>query len=217
MSGAWARFTTTADGDLAASSVGVDDRRSALRPGAWTWVRQVHGAAVVVSAAPGDGAGLEADAIVTPVPGVVLAVQVADCAPIALLGERAVGVVHAGWRGTASGVIGNAVAALRSLDAGPIRAVVGPCIEAGCYEFGSEDLDALARQLGEHVRSTTRDGHAALDLRAAVRHELARVGIDDVTVDDRCTVCDPDLWSHRGTGTTERQAVVAWLEDEDEG
>src|SRR4051812_26224786 len=130
MSGAAARFTTRAEGDLAPSSAGVDDRRAAVRPGPWTWVRQVHGCEVVVSRAPGDHAGAEADAIVTDVPGVVVSVQVADCAPIALLGGRAVGVVHAGWRGVATGVIANGVAALRACDPGPIRAVVGPCIEA---------------------------------------------------------------------------------------
>lgn len=212
MPGARARFTTRADGDLAASAAGVDERRAAVRPGPWTWVRQVHGSAVLVSRAPGDGAGSEADAIVTGVPGVVVAVQTADCAPIALLGARSVGVVHAGWRGAASGVISSAVSAMRSLDAGPIRAVVGPCIEAACYDFGADDLDALARQLGEEVRSTTPAGHPAFDLRAAVRRQLAAAGIEEVALDDRCTACESDLWSYRATGAAERQAVVAWLE-----
>lgn len=169
---------------------------------------------MIVSASPGDQAGVEADAIVTKVPGVVVSVQVADCAPIALLGERAVGVVHAGWRGLAADVIANAVAALRALEAGTIRAVVGPCIEPGCYEFGAGDLDALATRLGDGIRSTTRQGTPALDLRAAVERQLIEAGIHHITIDGRCTACDADLWSHRGSGDAERQAVVAWLGDE---
>ena len=53
-------------------------------------MHQVHGATVVRVAEPGGGAGLEADAAVTAASGAVLAVQVADCAPVALVGSNGV-------------------------------------------------------------------------------------------------------------------------------
>ncbi|HWH35418.1 MAG TPA: hypothetical protein VNT56_08895, partial [Acidimicrobiales bacterium] len=63
--GGWYRFTGRAEGDFAPASCGVEQRRSALAPGRWTWLRQVHGADVVVVEAPGAGAGTVADASTT--------------------------------------------------------------------------------------------------------------------------------------------------------
>lgn len=212
MSGARARFTTRADGDLAHDALGVDARRQGVRAGRWTWLHQVHGDEVVTVREPGDHAGVEADAAVTDAPGAVLAVQTADCAPIALLAPGAVGVVHAGWRGASGEVIGRAVDAMRALGAADIRAIVGPCIEPACYEFGVTDLERLVGQLGEGVRAMTRWGAPALDLRAAVEHRLRNAGVTEIGVDRRCTACDPALWSFRAAFDEQRQAVVAWLE-----
>lgn len=212
MTGARARFTTRADGDLASAAPGVDDRRQIVRAGRWTWLHQVHGDGVVVVREPGDHAGTEADAAVTDVRGAVLGVMTADCAPIALLAPEAVGVVHAGWRGASGDVIGRAVGAMHALGAGDIRAIVGPCIEATCYEFGVFELERLVGQLGEGVRATTRWGTSAFDLRAAVERRLRDAGVTQIELDERCTACDPELWSFRAAADEQRQAVVAWLE-----
>jgi YfiH family protein len=185
------RFTSRADGD-------ARQRRD------WAMVQQVHGSGVVVATRPGDlGPG---DAIVTATPGVPIAVRVADCAPIALLGDGVVGVVHAGWRGIVAGVIPAALDAMRSLGATDITAVLGPCIHAECYEFGERELDDIAAALGDGVRGTTSWGTPALDVPAAIRAQLPEV-IDEST----CTACSTELWSHRARQDPERQAVVAWL------
>ena len=204
-------FTDRSHGDLAVDSAGVDRRRAAVAPGPWTWLRQVHGADVLVVDHPGQHAGAEADAAVTAVPGCVLAVQIADCAPVALVGSSVVGVVHAGWRGLLAGVVPNAVAAMRSAGAGDIEAVIGPCIEPACYEFGPDDLDAVAAALGDEVRGVTRSGSQALDLRAAVRASLRTAGVQQITDAGVCTACSPAHWSHRARAEHERQAVVAWM------
>jgi polyphenol oxidase len=204
-------FTDRSRGDLAIDSPGVDERRAAVAPLPWTWLRQVHGNRVVVVESPGQHAGAEADAAVTATPGCVLAVQVADCAPIALVSSSAVGVVHAGWRGLVAGVVAHAVDAMRDLGATGIEAVVGPCIAASCYEFGSEDLDEVANVLGGTVRSITNAGAAALDLRAGVRAALGGVGIERIAEDETCTACSADHWSHRAGADVARQAVVAWM------
>ena len=204
-------FTDRSRGDLGIDSPGVDVRRATVAPVPWTWLRQVHGSRVVVVESAGEHAGTEADAAVTATPGCVLAVQVADCAPLALVAPSAVGVVHAGWRGLAAGVVGNAVAAMRSLGATEIEAVVGPCIEAACYEFGADDLDAVADALGDGVRSSTSSGSPALDVRAGVRAALEAAGIERITFDATCTACSEKHWSHRASGDRARQAVVAWM------
>ena len=51
-----------------------------------------------------------------------------------------VGVVHAGHPGLANGVIEAAVARLREIGRGEVRAFLGPCIRVGSYEFGAVDL-----------------------------------------------------------------------------
>jgi copper oxidase (laccase) domain-containing protein len=108
-------------------------------------------------------------------------------------------------------VVPATVEAMRGLGASGIRAVVGPCIHAGCYEFGAADLDRLASVLGDAVRGTTADGAAALDLVAAATASLRRSGIEAVEVVDVCTACSGRHWSFRADGAPERQAVIAWM------
>lgn len=199
-------FTDRSHGDLAVAPGGVDGA-----PEPWTVLRQVHGARVVVVTAPGEHRGEEADAAVTATPGCTLVVRVADCAPVALEADGVVGVAHAGWRGLAEGVLPRTIAAMRELGATDIRATLGPCIRPGCYEFGAEDLDRVAAEVGDHVRGTTTWGTPALDVPAAVRAALAAAGVTDVHDAGTCTACSPDHWSHRARGDRERQAVVAWI------
>ena len=207
------RFTDRADGDLSALSVepGLDDRRRAIVDRPWSWLHQVHGSRVVVVDRPGQHAGTEADAAVTAHPGAVLAVQTADCAPLALVAPGAVGVVHVGWRGLAEGVVDAAVAALRELDDGPIAARLGPCIRPRCYEFGAGDLDGVARSCGDEVRATTAWGTPALDVPAGIVARLAVLGVTEVDDAGTCTACSPAHWSFRARADRARQAVVAWL------
>lgn len=166
----------------------------------------MHGARVVTVTRPGEHAGEAADAAVTVTRGCTLAVQVADCAPIALVADGVLGVVHAGWRGLVAGVVPASVDAMRALGAGTISARFGPCIHPGCYEFGAADLDRVAAVLGEDVRA---DG--ALDLPAAVRASLRAAGVTEVEQDPTCTACSDRHWSFRARADDRRQAVVAWM------
>jgi YfiH family protein len=158
---------------------------------------------------PPGTAAPSADAAVTAVPGVVLVVLTADCAPIAIADEVAVGVVHAGWRGLVAGVVPAAVAALRSVGEGPVRAAIGPCVRPAHYEFGPIDLARLSDRFGPGVEGRTASGAPALDVAAAVRVAFAEVGVDDVDDPGWSTAADPSRWfSHRRDGTTGRQALV---------
>lgn len=184
--------------------------RAAIAPGPWSWLRQVHGAHVVVVTRPGEHAGAEADAAVTTVPGAVLAVQTADCAPILLEGPGAIGVVHAGWRGLVAGVIEAAATAMADLGAPPTQATLGPCIRPRCYEFGEAELAEVAAAYGSSVRSTTAAGSPALDVAAGVAEACRRLGIA-LADDGTCTACSPHHFSHRARGEAGRQALVAWI------
>ncbi len=206
-------FTGRRNGDLAiAGETGLlAGRRAALVDRPWTWLRQVHGNSVITVTEPGEAAGFEGDAIVTATAGAAIAVQTADCAPVLFLANGAVGVVHAGWRGLAAGVIEAAAAALVDLGHPPYQAVLGPCIRARCYEFGSDELDQLADRYGSAVRSTTAWGSPALDLAAGVGAACTGLGVQllDQSV---CTACSSNHWSHRARADSGRQALVAWIE-----
>ncbi len=184
------------------------------------WVTQVHGSRVVDVALPDATGGPdpvrcrnlgEADALVAGSPGVALCVLTADCAPLALGSPEGVfAAVHAGWRGLAAGVVESAVRHLRDRGATEISGVLGPCIHAGCYEFGVGELDLVADTYGRAVRATTTAGRPALDLVAGVAAALTAAGgrLDDVV--DVCTACGGGQFSHRARADVGRQALVVW-------
>jgi purine-nucleoside/S-methyl-5'-thioadenosine phosphorylase / adenosine deaminase len=216
--GGWARFTGRAAGDMGHGGAYVQEvsaevaaRRRAVLDLPWTWLRQVHGDTVVTVGSPGAGAGSRADAAVTAESGCALAVLTADCAPVALASpEGVLGAAHAGWAGLVAGVLERTVDTMAGLGASQVAALVGPCIEAGCYEFGPDDLDRVASAVGPEVRARTREGRPALDLAAGVRSSLARAGVDKVDVMGVCTACSPGYWSWRGRREQQRQAMVVW-------
>jgi len=164
----------------------------------------VHGANVVVVTRPGEHAGVEADAAITRIAGATLAIRTADCVPIVLEGDDVLGVVHAGWRGLAAGIVDATIAAMGSVSA----ATVGPHIRVGCYEFGAGDLDTVAAALGDDVRGTTTWGTPALDLTGAVRSALGAVPTADAGA---CTACSDLFFSWRARKETARFATLAWM------
>jgi YfiH family protein len=220
LSSASVAFTGRAEGDMGhggeyvvAVKPDVAARRRAVVDLPWTWLRQVHGCGVVRVDGPADRAGATADAAVTDRPGCAVAVLTADCAPVALASpEGVLGVAHAGWRGVVAGVVEATVAAMRSMGATDIRAMVGPCIRPGCYAFSEADLTVVADRLGAGVRAVTTTGRPALDLPAAVAVALERAGVDPDAVDDvgACTACSPDYFSWRADKDLARQATVIW-------
>ena len=159
---------------------------------------------MVTVTAPGEHAGIEADAAITRIPNAKLAVRTADCVPVVLVADDAIAVVHAGWRGLAAGIVQKTVAALGSVE----RAVIGPHIRAGCYEFGADDLREVAAALGDHVRGTTTWGAPALDLSTAVRSVLGDIPVEDAGA---CTACSDIYFSWRARRDTARFATIAWM------
>lgn len=181
-------------------------RRTGTDPAAWHLMRQVHGSAVaVVDGAVPPGAELrDVDAAVTVLPGRPLVVLAADCLPLLVAGERAVGVAHAGWRGVVADVAGALVRALGGLGepAASLRVVLGPTIGPCCYAVGDDVAAAVADAAGTaEVRTRTRDGRPSVDLRAAVRAQLDALGVGHVADGPdgtaHCTACATGWSSHR--------------------
>lgn len=216
--------TDRTDGDLAvdpethSDRVELDRRRRSIIDRPWVWLRQVHGADVLVVRStddPNSVMGECADALVTDRRDIAVAVHSADCATVALWApEGMVGVAHAGWRGVESGVIGATARSMRDLGASALRARVGPVIGVECYEFGGDDLDRLAGALGPTVVGADRLGRPALDMRAALRVVLERAGVEVVSISSECTGCRPTrYWSYRRRSERERHALVAWIDE----
>ncbi len=176
---------------------------------------QVHGDEVVVVE---DGAGplsvvARADAALTCVPGVCVAVRVADCVPILLAAGEWVGAVHAGWRGVASGIAPAAVrrlaerAAVASAD---VVVAIGPRISAARYEVGREVVQAIAATGVplDRFRTTGPRGRPHVDLGGAVAAQLEAVGVERIDLISACTAT-PGFFSHRHDGPqTGRQAAL---------
>jgi YfiH family protein len=178
----------------------------------FAYIRQVHGTTVRrLEHAPARGEELsEADGQATALPGLAPMVLTADCLPVAIAGGGAVGVVHAGWRGLAGGVIAEGVQAVRELGGGgELAAAIGPGAGPCCYEVGEEVHAAFAAH-GPEIR--TGESGRNLDLKSVARAELEAADVTDVHDLGVCTICCELFFSHRRDhGVTGRQAGIAWL------
>ena len=207
-------ITGRADGDFGidAPADELRRRRAAIVDAPWTVVRQVHGRRVVDADAAGSE--VEADGIVTADRNRPIAVQGADCAPLAFVTTAGPsGVAHVGWRGLAGGVIESMVERLERRGAAIDHVVAGPMIGAECYAFSDDDLAPLVERFGPAVRATTSSGEPALDLAEGIRAALLQSGADDVRLHGGCTGCSGEGFSHRAAGDTRRLALVAWIDD----
>lgn len=189
-------------------------------PRALRWCEQVHGTLLAsLASEPGRPlAGAAAvgrcDGLLTAEPGLGLAVRTADCVPVLLAGGGVVGAVHAGWRGTAAGIVARAVrrfAVEYGVAPGELHAALGPAIGGCCYEVGEEVIAALA---GRGVpEALWRDGSRA-DLRVLLRAELVALGVPErrIVLAGGCTACTAELASYRRDGEAAgRQLSIAVL------
>lgn len=169
---------------------------------------QVHGNVVSwhgsISGMVIDGDG---DGHATATPGTLLTVTAADCVPVYLADPvaRLIALVHAGWRGVAGGILGQALDLLTSrgshVENVSIHCGVGIC--GRCYEVGAEVLT----RLGLPVPA---EGKGQLDLRRVLVEQARRRGVERISTSQFCTAHDPGFFSHRaGRGADGR--MVAYL------
>ena len=164
----------------------------------------------------------EADGLVTDIPGIALVVFGADCLPILFYDpvRRVIAAVHAGWRGTASGIADRAVEKMAFYGCRPadILAAIGPGISRCCFETHEDVPNAMTAALG--VRATPflspiENGKFQVDLKGLNAMRLERCGLlsEHISVTADCTACLPEkYWSHRATGGVRgSQAAVIQL------
>lgn len=198
----------TGCGDDRAIVAANRERLHRMLPGAPRWLRQVHGSRVIHLDDWTED--IEADAAWTDRPGQVACVLAADCLPI-LVADRCeaacVAAIHAGWRGLAAGVIGNAIDAL-PVDPDRLQAWIGPRICQRHYQVGAAvrqafDDDAAA------FEAVGPDQWLA-DLPRIARRHLFDAGVENVIDSRACTAEDRRLFSHRHERRTGRMAVCIW-------
>lgn len=113
-------------------------------------VRQVHSDTIRFVGSPSESQ-LVGDGLITATPGLLLGIQTADCLPIILVDprRRAVGVFHAGWRGTMKRIVEKGVGEMRRCfgsHARDLKAAIGPGIHNCCYEVGGEVREQFESQ-----------------------------------------------------------------------
>ena len=163
------------------------------------------------------------DASITNRPGLLLAVQTADCVPILLVDpkKRAIAAIHAGWRGTLGRIALKAIGQLQmhfATNPADLLAAIGPSIGPCCYEVGTEVATQFHSQFPDAPdwfdEFRTGDepnpiqwlnrmppGHqpppknVRLDLKKANRAQLLSAGLrpQNISMSDLCTACRPDL------------------------
>ena len=172
--------------------------------------RQVHGREIAWHSA-GHGPGIRLldglDGHATGSPGLLLAVTVADCVPVYLADpvQRLIALLHAGWRGTASGILEAGVRLLVAQGARAqdlvMHAGVGIC--GACYQVGPEVLSACGLPAGA--------GPGHLDLRAELARRAGEAGVGTASVSPWCAAHDRDrFFSHRASGGA-GERMVAYL------
>ena len=173
--------------------------------------QQVHGNHIARITEPGTYP--ETDGLMTDVPGIALVVQVADCLPIYLHdpAHKAIGLVHAGWRGTRLKIASKAVREMScrfETKAQDLRVFFGPSIGPCCYDVGDDVSRHFSKDYLKNGRLDLWKSNHDLLVDAGVRH-------DRIVVSRLCTVCLPEwFFSHRaGGGKTGRMMAVIGLKD----
>lgn len=184
-------------------------RRSEPDLGATVLGTQVHGAHVVwYERLPGGWLQVDGvDGHGTSAPGVRLCVTVADCVPVYLAapGHGGIALLHAGWRGTAAGILERGLGLLtRQLrcEAWDVVMHCGVGICGACYEVGAEVMSGC----GAPVEGP---GPYHLDLRERLAVQGAALGIGEISTSTWCSAHDrAGFYSHRASGGADGRMVA---------
>jgi hypothetical protein len=184
--------------------------------------RQTHSTTVITLSARHDPAvAVEADAMVTNRPDLLLGILTADCAPVLLADPEAgiVGAAHAGWKGAVGGIVPNTVRAMVELGAKAqnIRAAIGPTISGGNYEVGPETaarIVVLDRAAAGHISIPPGKTREHFDIPGLLQEQLFGAGVGLVGDLGLCTYASPERYfshrwaTHQGIGTGRQIAVI---------
>lgn len=231
------RYGGVSEGHLAALNLGIhrgDQPENVLKnygilgaaagfaPEHTVFTKQVHSDIIERVGTAERGRGLfrevekDCDGLVTNEPLTALTVFSADCTPVLLYDpvQKAIGAVHAGWRGTAAKIAAKAVLKMAAeFGSCPedIRAAIGPCIGQCCFETHNDVPNAMYSAFGEAARVNILPvgEKFRVDLKGLNALALREVGVEQIDVAKDCTACQPQrFWSHRIVGG-ERGSLAA--------
>ncbi|MBY0475808.1 MAG: peptidoglycan editing factor PgeF [Nitrosomonas sp.] len=199
----------------------VTKNRTLLRrylPAEPRWLKQVHGTVPI----PIDQTTTkipEGDAVFSRKRKTVCAVMVADCLPVLLCNTAGttVGIVHAGWRGLAGGIIEKSIQAMQA-DHGELIAWLGPAIGPNHFEVGTDVYEAFVQhdtqaKQGFVAKSGQQGGKWLADIFLLARQRLTSSGIAQIYGGGICTFSDSEhFFSYRRDGVTGRMAALIWFE-----
>lgn len=151
----------------------------------------------------------DADAVVTDRFDVIIGVITADCVPVLLFDTQqlVIGVVHAGWRGTAKGILKKTISFMSKRyrsEPQDILVSIGPSIRWCCYEVGQDVFDAVSAETGPGDYHNRSKGRHFIDLASANRFQALSLGVepDNIEVTEQCTRCLPEVFhSYRRDGS----------------
>jgi YfiH family protein len=182
-------------------------------------VRQIHSADIFKADEPID-AKYPGDGIVTNTPGLLLLMRFADCVPILIVDpdEAAVGIAHAGWKGTIKDVAGALVGKMKEqFGSDPERLIagIGPSIGPDHYLVGPDVIKQAKKAFQDRSENvlTYQGDRVKFNLWEANKIMLSRAGVSSIEVSEICTACQVDDWfSHRKEkGRTGRFGAVIGL------
>lgn len=163
------------------------------------------------------------DALITDERGITLVTFYADCIPVFLLDtkNKAIGLVHSGWRGTLKRIAQKTIQKMGeeyATQPEDIIACIGPGICASCYEVGEDVHEQFKKDYKYNIddilrKSETKDRHYYLDLWQANNDILLNTGVlsENIHISNICTHCNHKLlYSHRKQGD-ERGNLAAFL------
>lgn len=175
--------------------------------------RQIHSSLVEKVEEPGIRA-TGADGVITKTPNVVLMALAADCVPVLIVDpvQRALSVVHSGWRGTASGVSVKAVEKMSTEYGSKAKNLwvgIGPAIGECCYKVSREVYEKTWQSV--NLKWKTETDHPHLNLREVIRKQMLLLQLpkEQILIADHCTCCERErFFSHRA-GDGGRCALIA--------
>lgn len=155
------------------------------------------------------------DALITNNPDLPLFAFYADCVPIFIVDsvQKAIGIVHSGWKGTLDNIAGNTIDAfINEFHSKPkdLIAIIGPYICKNCYEV-SDDIIKRFKDSGYVEDSEIFSNN--LDLGNIIKNQLLDKGLVNIEKTEYCTSCSLDMFfSHRKeNGKTGRMAGIIMI------
>tara|TARA_B100000131_G_scaffold301564_1_gene323885 strand:- start:1476 stop:2045 length:570 start_codon:yes stop_codon:yes gene_type:complete len=177
-------------------------------------INQIHSSEILIANSPGfyDFA----DGIINKGGSLVCSIKVADCLPIFFVNNmsKTIGLVHAGWRGISSGIIGKFVKSIEVCNENitDFHVLIGPSIQRCCFEIRDDVLDSFDAKFYNPIKKNK----YRVDLQAWTVYQLIKLGFSEEKINkiNKCTFCLDDLYySYRrdGSNSGRMYALAGWL------